>query len=40
MAQAKKIFAAAVAYNPKKENYDFYTAVAESEEFDAAMALE
>ena len=40
MAQAKKIFAAAVAYNPKKENYDFYTAVAESEEFDAVMAME
>lgn len=40
MAQAKKIFAAAVAYNPKKENFDFYTAVAESEEFDAVMAME
>ena len=40
MAQAKKIFAAAVAYNPKKENYDLYMAIAESEEFDAVMAME
>ena len=40
VAQAKKIFAAAVAYNPKKEDYEFYTAVGESAEFEAMMAME
>ena len=40
MAQARKIFAAAVAYNPKKEDYDYYTAVGESAEFEAIMAME
>lgn len=39
VAQAKKIFAAAVAYNPKKENYELYTAVGESAEFEAMMEL-
>ena len=41
VAQAKKIFAAAVAYNPKKEEgYEFYTAVGEAAEFEAMMAME
>ena len=40
VAQAKKIFAAAVAYNPKKEDYDFYTAVGEAAEFEAMMVME
>lgn len=40
VAQAKKIFAAAVAYNPKKEDYELYTAVGESAEFEAMMAME
>lgn len=40
VAQARKIFAAAVAYNPKKEDYELYTAVGESAEFEAMMAME